>query len=56
MGIADNIVNLLKNNKETWRTELKACNESLGKLILAEGFFSGIIFHLWFLSLLLYLY
>ena len=32
VGIADNIVNLFENSKETWRTELTACNESLGEV------------------------
>ena len=30
--IADNIVNLFENIKETWRIELIACNESLGEV------------------------
>ena len=49
--IACNIVNLF----ETWRTELKACDESLWKVYIRR-FFRGILFHLCFLLLLLYLY
>ena len=32
MEIANKIVNLFENNKETWRTELTAYNESLGEV------------------------
>ena len=39
VGIADNIVNLFENNKETWRTELIACNESLGEVDIRRGVF-----------------
>ena len=56
VGIADNIVNIFENSKETWITELIACNESLGKLILGEGLFKVIVFHLCYLLFLLYLY
>ena len=41
VGIADNIVNLFGNNKETWRTELIACNESLGEVDIKRGIFQG---------------
>ena len=41
VGIADNIVNLFENSKETWRTELAACNESLGKVEIRRGIFQG---------------
>ena len=51
VGIAYNIVNLF----ETWRTELTACNESLWKVYIRR-FLRGILFHLTFLLLLLYLY
>ena len=39
VGIADNIVNLFENSKETWRTELIACNESLGEGDIKTGIF-----------------
>ena len=39
-GIADNIVNLFENSKETWRTELIVCNESLGEVV-RRGIFQG---------------
>ena len=32
VGIADNIVNLFENSKETWRAELVECNEILGEI------------------------
>ena len=41
VGIADNIVNLFENNKETWRTELITCNESLGEVDMRRGIFLG---------------
>ena len=41
VGIADNIVNLFENSKETWRTELIACNESLGEVDIRRGIFQG---------------
>ena len=41
VGIADNIVNLFENNKGTWRTELIACNESLGEVDIRRGIFQG---------------
>ena len=40
VGIADNIVNLFENSKETWRTELIVCNESLGEVV-RRGIFQG---------------
>ena len=39
--IVDNIVNLFENSKETWRTELTACNESLGEVDIRRGIFQG---------------
>ena len=49
VGIVDNIVNLFKKRKETWRTELLACNESLvWKFIIGEGSFREILFKLYF--------
>ena len=41
VGIADNIVDLFENSKETWRTELTACNENLGEVDIRRGIFSG---------------
>ena len=41
VGIADNIVNLFENNKGTCRTELIACNESLGEVDIRRGIFQG---------------
>ena len=40
VGIADNIVNLFENSKETWRTELIVCNVSLGEDV-RRGIFQG---------------
>ena len=37
--ISDNIVKLFENSKETWRTELTACNESLGKVDIRRAIF-----------------
>ena len=48
VGITDNIVNLFENSKETWRTELVACNESLGEVYFKKGIFQGDSFHLCF--------
>ena len=39
--IADNIVNLFENSKETWRAELTACNESLEEVDIRRGIFQG---------------
>ena len=39
VGIAENIVNLFENSKETWRTELIACNESLVEVDIRRGIF-----------------
>ena len=39
--IVDNIVNLFESRKETWRTELTACNESLGGVNIRRGIFQG---------------
>ena len=41
VGIADNIVNLFENSKETWRMELIACNESIGEVDIRRGNLSG---------------
>ena len=41
VGIADNIVNIFKNSKETWITELIACNEILEKVDIRKGTFQG---------------
>ena len=41
VGIADNIVNIFENSKETWITELIACNESLGEVDIRRGTFQG---------------
>ena len=38
-GIADNIVNLFENSKETWRTDLPACHESLGEVDIRREIF-----------------
>ena len=37
--IADNIVNVFENTKETWITELIVCNESLRKVDIRRGIF-----------------
>ena len=39
VGIADNIVNLFEDIKETWKTELIACNESYGEVDIRRGIF-----------------
>ena len=41
VGIIDKIVNLFENSKETWRTELIACNESLDEVDIRRGIFQG---------------
>ena len=41
VGVADNIVNLFENSKETWRTELMKCNKSLGEVDNRRGIFQG---------------
>ena len=41
VGIADNMMKLFENSKETWRTELIACNESLGEVDITRGIFQG---------------
>ena len=41
VGITDNIVNFFENNKETWRTELTACIESLGEVDIRKWAFQG---------------
>ena len=46
VGIADIIVNLFENSKETWRTEVIACNESLGEADIRRGIFQGDSFSL----------
>ena len=43
-GIADNIVNLFENSKETWRTDLTACHESLGEVDIRRDFLGGFFF------------
>ena len=40
------IVNLFENSKETWRTEVIACNESLGEVDIRRGIFQGDSFSL----------
>ena len=37
--IADNIVNVFENTKETWITELIVCNESLREVDIRRGIF-----------------
>ena len=39
VGIANNIVNLFENGKETWITELTVCNEGLGEAAIRRGIF-----------------
>ena len=39
VGISDNILNLFENRKETWRTELTACNGSLEEVEIRRGIF-----------------
>ena len=41
VGIADNIVNLFENSKETWRTELIAFNESIGEVDIRREIFQA---------------
>ena len=41
VGIADIIVNIFQNSKETWITEPIACNESLGEVDIRRGIFQG---------------
>ena len=41
VGIADNIVNLFENGKETWMTELTVCNKRLGEAAIRRGIFQG---------------
>ena len=39
--IADNIVNVFENSKETWTAELIGCNGSLGEVDIRRGIFQG---------------
>ena len=39
VAIADNIVILFENTKQIWRTDLTACNESLGEVDIRRGIF-----------------
>ena len=41
VGIADNIANLFENSKETWRTEMTACHESLGEVDIRREICQG---------------
>ena len=41
VGIANNIANLFDNSKETWRTEMTACHESLGEVDIRRGIYQG---------------
>ena len=41
VGIVDNIMDLFKNSKETWRTETVACNENLVEVDIRRGIFLG---------------
>ena len=54
--IAENIVNLLENRKETWKTELTACNESLGEVDIRRGIFQRDSFSPLLFLLFLYFY
>ena len=47
VGILDNIVNLFENSKETRRTELTACNESLNEVNIRRVIFQGDSFSPW---------
>ena len=55
VAIADSIVNLLESSKETWITELIACNESPGEVDIRRGIFHGDNFSALFLLLFFYL-
>ena len=44
VGIADNLVNLFENSKETWRTELIVCDEILGEADIRREIFQGYYF------------
>ena len=44
VGIADNIESLFENSKETWRTEVAVCNESLGEVDIRRDFSGGFFF------------
>ena len=41
VGITNNVMNLFENSKETWRTELITCKESLGEVDIRRGIFQG---------------
>ena len=56
VAIADSIVSLLENSKETWITKLIACNESHGEVDIRRGLFYGDYFSALFLLLFFYLY
>ena len=56
VGITDNVVNLFENSKETLRTELIACNKSLGEVDIRRGIFQGdsfspLLFFIFFIPL-----
>ena len=41
VGITNNVMNLFENSKETWRTELITCKETLGEVDIRRGIFQG---------------
>ena len=41
VGITNNIMNLFESSKETWRTELITCKETLGEVDIRRGIFQG---------------
>ena len=56
VGIADTIVSLFENSKETWRTQLITCNESfgevyIGRIIFERDSFSPVLFVVVFIPL-----
>ena len=52
-GLNFNVVNLFENNKETWGTELTACNESIGEVDIRRGFQCDFLSPLIFVAVLI---
>ena len=41
VGAADNIKRLMNENMKIWKTQLTACGEDLGEMLIRRGIFQG---------------